>query len=60
MAKQTARSAHSTGLRHAEQVDAAQARHRAGEVRENLDAFEYTGYTEDPATEPGPVREPRQ
>ncbi|MDF9814518.1 hypothetical protein [Streptomyces sp. SPB162] len=57
MAKQTARSAPSKGMRQADQVDAAQARHRANEVRENLDAFEYS---ESPEAEPGIVREPRE
>ncbi|MCZ4117991.1 hypothetical protein [Streptomyces sp. H39-S7] len=57
MAKQTARGARSKGMRHAEQVDAAQARHRAGEVRENLDAFEHS---ESPEAERGHVREPQE
>lgn len=57
MSKHTARSAHSKGMKHAEQVDAAQAKHRASEVRENLDAFEHN---ESPRAERRDAREPRE
>ncbi|MCM2427252.1 hypothetical protein [Streptomyces sp. RKAG337] len=57
MSKHTARSAHSKGMRHTEQVDAAQAKHRANEVRENLDAFEHN---ESPKAERQHVREPQE
>ncbi|MCZ4094916.1 hypothetical protein G3I60_30990 [Streptomyces sp. SID13666] len=57
MSKHTARSAHSKGMRHTEQVDAAQAKHRANEVRENLDAFEYT---ESPEAERQHAHEPQE
>ncbi|MCM2420533.1 hypothetical protein [Streptomyces sp. RKAG293] len=57
MSKHAARSAHSKGMRHTEQVDAAQAKHRANEVRENLDAFEHN---ESPKAERQHVREPQE
>lgn len=57
MSKHTARSAQSKGMRHTEQVDAAQAKHRANEVRENLDAFEYT---ESPEAERQHAHEPQE